>query len=126
MLEIWPKIKVLVLFSSILIVPAKVGGNTLPPQSNNNCYLIIFCLLCVGRCIILVTSKIIDFYERSLRKYQPSGAGGTRSPSATPHRLQRRTACKIQNGRYWAQTPTDWNKDRLCQNQVLDSRHNLG
>ena len=26
-------------------------------------------------------------------KYQPSGAGGTRSPPATPHRLQRRTAC---------------------------------
>ena len=26
-------------------------------------------------------------------KYQPSGAGGTRSPPATPHRLQCRTAC---------------------------------
>merc|ERR1712013_394259 len=26
-------------------------------------------------------------------KYQPSGAGGTRSPPATPHRLQRLTAC---------------------------------
>ena len=26
-------------------------------------------------------------------KYQPSGAGGTRSPPATPHRLQRRTTC---------------------------------
>ena len=32
------------------------------------------------------------------RKYQPSGAGGTRSPPATPHRLQRRTAYKINNG----------------------------
>ena len=31
-------------------------------------------------------------------KYQPSGAGGTPSPPATPHRLQRRTTCKIQNG----------------------------
>ena len=27
------------------------------------------------------------------KKYQPSGDGGTRSPPATPHRLQRRTAC---------------------------------
>ena len=27
-------------------------------------------------------------------KYQPSGAGGTRSPPATPYRLQRRTACQ--------------------------------
>ena len=35
-------------------------------------------------------------------KYQPSGAGGTRSPPAAPHRLQRRTACKIQNGRQGA------------------------
>ena len=26
-------------------------------------------------------------------KYQPSGAGGTRSLPATPHRLQRLTAC---------------------------------
>ena len=31
-------------------------------------------------------------------KYQPSGAGGTCSPSATPHRLQHLTACLIQNG----------------------------
>ena len=29
------------------------------------------------------TSQIETFYE-----YQPSGAGGTRSPTATPHRLQ--------------------------------------
>ena len=28
-----------------------------------------------------------------------SGAGGTRSPPATPHRLQHLTACFIQNGR---------------------------
>ena len=27
------------------------------------------------------------------RKHQPSGEGGTRSPPATPHRLQCRTAC---------------------------------
>ena len=32
-------------------------------------------------------------------QYQPSGAGGTRSPPATPHRLQRLTAHVIQNGR---------------------------
>ena len=31
-------------------------------------------------------------------KYQPSGAGGTRSPPATPHRLQHVTARSIQNG----------------------------
>ena len=34
-------------------------------------------------------SKQLDFGVL----YQPSGAGGTRSPPATPHRLQRRTAC---------------------------------
>ena len=33
------------------------------------------------------------------RKYQPSGAGGTCSPPATPHRLQHLTARLIQNGR---------------------------
>ena len=32
-------------------------------------------------------------------KYQPSGAGGTRSPPATPHRPQHLTARLIQNGR---------------------------
>ena len=32
-------------------------------------------------------------------KYQPSGAGGTRSPPAMPHRLQHLTARLIQNGR---------------------------
>ena len=31
-------------------------------------------------------------------QYQPSGEGGPHSPPATPHRLQCRTACKIQNG----------------------------
>ena len=31
-------------------------------------------------------------------KYQPSGAEGTRSPPATPHRLQHLTARLIQNG----------------------------
>ena len=29
-----------------------------------------------------------------VNQYQPSGAGGTRSPPATPHCLQRRTACQ--------------------------------
>ena len=42
----------------------------------------------------VATSKKITF------EYQPSGAGGTHSPPATPHRLQRHTACKIQNGPY--------------------------
>ena len=32
-------------------------------------------------------------------EYQPSGAGGTRSTPATPHRLQHLTAQFIQNGR---------------------------
>ena len=40
--------------------------------------------------------KIIN---RNYIKYQPSGAGGTRSPPATPHRLQHLIACFIQNGR---------------------------
>ena len=31
--------------------------------------------------------------DKKLDKYQPSGAWGTRSPPAMPHRLQRRTAC---------------------------------
>jgi len=38
-----------------------------------------------------------DGEKRKKRKYQPSGAGGTRSPPATPHRLQHLTACFIQN-----------------------------
>ena len=37
--------------------------------------------------------------REGLKKYQPSGAGGTRSPPATPHRLQHLTASLIQNGR---------------------------
>ena len=44
--------------------------------------------------------------NNNIGKYQPSGAGGTRSPPATPHRLQRRTAYNTappasgpQNGR---------------------------
>ena len=46
-------------------------------------------------------NKMLDiFYKLIMReKYQPSGAGGTRSPPATPHRLQRLTARLIQNGR---------------------------
>ena len=32
-------------------------------------------------------------------EYQPNGAGGTRSPPATPHRLQHLTARLIQKGR---------------------------
>ena len=38
------------------------------------------------------------FYEK-LEEYQPSGPGGTRSPPATPYRLQHLTARLIQNGR---------------------------
>ena len=31
--------------------------------------------------------------EKNWEKYQPSGVGGTRSPPATPYRLQHLTAC---------------------------------
>ena len=34
------------------------------------------------------------------QQYQPSGAGGTRSPPAMPHRLQHLPAHFIQNGRW--------------------------
>ena len=37
--------------------------------------------------------------KKKLKKYQPSGAGGTHSPPAMPHRLQHLTARIIQNGR---------------------------
>ena len=43
---------------------------------------------------VLLENKLILYTE-----YQPGGAGGTRSPPATPHRLQHLTACFIQNGR---------------------------
>ena len=42
-----------------------------------------------GFVMLSLTSQRKNFSE-----YQPSGAGGTRSPPATPHRLQRRTACQ--------------------------------
>ena len=38
----------------------------------------------------------------SNKKYQPSGAGGTRSRPATPHHLQHLIAHLIQNG-WWGQ-----------------------
>ena len=37
--------------------------------------------------------------DRNILEYQPSGAGGTRSPPATPHRLQHLIARLIQHGR---------------------------
>ena len=40
----------------------------------------------------------IELWKERL-KYQPSGAGGTRLPPATPHHLQHLTAYFIQNGR---------------------------
>merc|ERR1712013_826256 len=53
-----------------------------------------------------------DEFAKTVAEYQPSGAGGTRSPPATPHRLQHQTARLIQNCRrglergpilgYWA------------------------
>ena len=42
-----------------------------------------------------------DFTQtRKHEKYQSSGAGGTRSPPAMPHRLQHLPAHFIQNGRW--------------------------
>ena len=43
--------------------------------------------------------KFESEHDEVLKEYQPSGAGGTRPPPATPHRLQHLTACFIQNGR---------------------------
>ena len=37
-------------------------------------------------------------YKKKKIEYQPSGAGGTRSPPATPHHLQHLSARLIQNG----------------------------
>ena len=38
--------------------------------------------------------KTIQKYKKDIfREYQPSGEEGTRSPPATPHRMQRHTAC---------------------------------
>ena len=45
----------------------------------------------------LIWAKL--FFEENAYKYQPSGPGGTRSPPATPHRLQHLTARLFQNGR---------------------------
>ena len=50
-----------------------------------------------------------NYYENVL-KYQPSGAGGPRSPPATPHRLQHLSAQFIQNGRQGLE---------ICQNTLL-------
>ena len=47
-----------------------------------------------------------------IEQYQPSGAGGTRSPPVTPHCLQRRTACqwtpKWRTGSGKVSTPRFW------------------
>ena len=47
--------------------------------------------------------KVSNVFQEKFPKYQPSGAGGTRSPPATTHRLQHLTTRLIQNGRqgYW-------------------------
>ena len=36
-----------------------------------------------------ILEDILEIHEK-VSKYQPSSAGGTRSPAAMPHRLQRR------------------------------------
>ena len=62
-----------------------------------------------------VTLVIILWAVKINSKYQPSGKGGTRSPHATPatpHRLQRRTACqwapKWPTGSGKLSTPRFW------------------
>ena len=40
--------------------------------------------------LCLIREVVLTVLADSGTKYQPSGAGGTRSPPATPHRLQRR------------------------------------
>ena len=65
-------------------------------QRNRNTdilYIIdMFTRLTVAAFIPKKTPELVG--KEILSKYQPSGAGGTRSPPATPHRLQRRTACQ--------------------------------
>ena len=48
-----------------------------------------------GFVMLSLTSQRKNFSE-----YQPSGAGGPRSPPARPHRLQHLPAHFIQNGRW--------------------------
>ena len=47
------------------------------------------------------TTKITykKYIKNYIMKYQPSGAGGTRSPPAMPHLLQHLTTRLIKNGR---------------------------
>ena len=56
--------------------------------------------------------KNIELFSIIFTEYQPSGAGGTRSPPATPHRLQRRTSCqwapKWPTGSGKVSTPRFW------------------
>ena len=58
----------------------------------------VFLILHLTRCILQFASQVLNLtlhkslFQKSL-KNQPSGEGGTRSPPATPHRLQRRPAC---------------------------------
>ena len=44
-------------------------------------------ILVVSKEIMTVIKKKPWLKDRNVKKYQPSGAGGTRSPPATPHRL---------------------------------------
>ena len=66
--------------------------------------ILIFVVKNSGLLISIPLVRISNFcflfnLEQFCIKYQPSGAGGTRSPPATPHRLQHLPAHFIQNGR---------------------------
>ena len=58
-----------------------------------------------------------------LPEYQPSGAGGTRSPPATPYRLQHLTACLSKMAdRVWKEVKpyVIWSSDQLLLNMFFD------
>ena len=41
----------------------------------------------INKNVLEAQSKLKESFNKNKHKYQPSGAGGTRSPPATPHRL---------------------------------------
>ena len=62
-------------------------------------FLILLALSTYFRSLTNSNNHIFIIDDIFLRKYQPSGAEGTRSPPARPHRLQHLTARLIQHSR---------------------------